>query len=116
MKGQVIDTTQGPNEKRALAYMDGFMSFSFISDEEKEKIKAAKQAVKQAKFQKLQREVNALKRNAKKNKIKATDLLDALIKILDKYPIDVNENGDSTDVVSLCRLCFVHSTQQRGVL
>ena len=101
LKGQVIDTTQGPNEKRALAYMDGFMSFSFISDEEKEKIKAAKQAVKQAKFQKLQREVNALKRNAKKNKIKATDLLDALIKILDKYPIDVNENGDSTDVVSV---------------
>ena len=65
---QVVDTTQGPNEKRALAYLDGFLSFPFVSETEKQKIKAAKTAIKLAKFQKLQREVNALKRNAKKIK------------------------------------------------
>ena len=53
-RGQVVDTTQGPNEKRALSYLDGFLSFPFINDTEKELIKAAKQAVKIAKFQKLQ--------------------------------------------------------------
>lgn len=85
---QVIDTTQGPNEKRALAYLDGFLSLKFISNDEIQKIKSAKLAIKQARFQKLQREVNALKRNAKKQKIKTIDLLDALITIINKYPLE----------------------------
>ena len=98
---QVVDTTQGPNEKRALAYLDGFLSFPFVSETEKQKIKAAKTAIKLAKFQKLQREVNALKRNAKKSKIKPVELLDAVIKIIDKYPIDTNDDETSTPIVTV---------------
>ena len=90
---QVVDTTQGPNEKRALAYLDGFLSFPFINEIEKKKIMSAKLAIKNAKFQKLQREVNALKRNAKKDKIKPVDLLDAVIRIIDKYPIETEESS-----------------------
>ena len=101
---QVIDTTQGPNEKRALAYLDGFLSFPFIGEEEKEKIKATKQAVKQAKFQKLQREVNALKRNAKKSMIKAVDLLDAIMIIIDKYPIEYSYTTTPVTVKSFEKL------------
>lgn len=88
---QIIDTTQGPNEKRALAYLDGFLTFPFINEDEKKQIKSAKQAIKQAKFQKLQREVNLLKKNAKAQKIKPIDLLDAMIKILANYPLDQKE-------------------------
>ena len=98
---QVVDTTQGPNEKRALAYLDGFLSFPFVSETEKQKIKAAKTAIKLAKFQKLQREVNALKRNAKKSKIKPVELLDAVIKIIDKYPIDTEDDETSTPIVTV---------------
>ena len=98
---QVVDTTQGPNEKRALAYLDGFLSFPFVSETEKQKIKAAKTAIKLAKFQKLQREVNALKRNAKKAKIKPVELLDAVIKIIDKYPIDTEDDETSTPIVTV---------------
>tara|TARA_B110001452_G_C15240497_1_gene429496 strand:+ start:65 stop:3352 length:3288 start_codon:yes stop_codon:yes gene_type:complete len=98
---QVVDTTQGPNEKRALAYLDGFLSFPFVSETEKQKIKAAKTAIKLAKFQKLQREVNALKRNAKKTKIKPVELLDAVIKIIDKYPIDTEDDETSTPIVTV---------------
>ena len=98
---QVVDTTQGPNEKRALAYLDGFLSFPFVSETEKQKIKAAKTAIKLAKFQKLQREVNALKRNAKKTKIKPVELLDAIIKIIDKYPIDTEDDETSTPIVTV---------------
>jgi superfamily II DNA/RNA helicase len=98
---QVVDTTQGPNEKRALAYLDGFLSFPFVSETEKQKIKAAKTAIKLAKFQKLQREVNALKRNAKKTKIKPVELLDAVIKIIDKYPIDTKDDETSTPIVTV---------------
>ena len=100
-RNQVVDTTQGPNEKRALSYLDGFLSFPFISDREKETIKSAKQAVKIAKFQKLQREINALKRNAKKNKINPVDLLDAVIRIINKYPIDIKESNSASPIVSV---------------
>jgi superfamily II DNA/RNA helicase/HKD family nuclease len=100
-RGQVVDTTQGPNEKRALSYLDGFLSFPFIHDTEKALIKAAKQAVKIAKFQKLQREINALKRNAKKDKIKPVDLLDALITIIKKYPIDSTDSNAASPIVTV---------------
>lgn len=99
--GQVVDTTQGPNEKRALSYLDGFLNFPFINDEEKEIIKAAKHAVKNAKFQKLQREVNSLKRNAKKDKIMPVDLLDAILRIIDKYPIEINESHSASPIVTV---------------
>ncbi len=94
MNGQVIDTTQGPNERRALAYLDGFLSFPFISDAEKDKVKAAKSAIKLGRFQKLQRDVNALKKNNKKAKLKAVDLLDALLHIIDQYPLLSTDGED----------------------
>lgn len=98
---QVLDTTQGPNEKRALAYLDGFLTFPFINEIEKQKINAAKQAIKQAKFQKLQREINALKRNAKKQKIKPVDLLDSVMRIIDKYPLNKKEEQISSPIVTV---------------
>lgn len=98
---QVIDTTQGPNEKRALAYLDGFLTLPFISEKEKELIKAAKQAIKAAKFQKLQREVNLLKKNAKTQKIKPVDLLDAMFKILNNYPLNQTEKQTINPVVTV---------------
>lgn len=98
---QVVDTTQGPNEKRALAYLDGFLTFPFINEVEKKKVKSAKTAIKNAKFQKLQREVNALKRNAKKDKIKPVDLLDAVIRIINKYPIDYQEENSTTPLITV---------------
>jgi superfamily II DNA/RNA helicase/HKD family nuclease len=99
--GQVVDTTQGPNEKRALSYLDGFLSLPFIGEVEKDKIKAAKQAIKLGRFQKLQRDVNALKKNVKKTPMKAVDLLDSIIKIIDKYPIEHGDNGDSRPTVTI---------------
>ena len=99
--GQVVDTTQGPNEKRALSYLDGFLSFPFINDIEKDKIKGAKTAIKNAKFQKLQREINALKKNAKAEKIKPVDLLDAVMRIIEKYPIDANDSNSANPIVTV---------------
>jgi ERCC4-related helicase len=99
--GQVVDTTQGPNEKRALAYLDGFMNLPFIGEVEKDKIKAAKLAIKLGRFQQLQRDVNALKRNVKKTPMKAVELLDAILKIIDKYPIEHTDNGDTRPTVTI---------------
>lgn len=98
---QVVDTTQGPNEKRALAYLDGFMNLPFIGDLEKDKIKAAKYAIKLGRFQQLQRDVNTLKKNVKKTPMKAVELLDSILKIIDKYPIEHTENGDNRPTVTI---------------
>jgi len=85
---QVVDTTQGPNEKKALAYLDGFLTLPFASDEDKSMIRAAKNAVKLGKFQKLQRDINKLKKDAKTQGLKPVELLDAMIKVISNYPID----------------------------
>lgn len=98
---QVVDTTQGPNEKRALAYLDGFLSFPFASDEELRLIKAAKQAIKLGKFQRLQRDVNKLKKNVKANPLKAVDLMDAMIKVINNYPVLQTEEEDQRPAISI---------------
>ena len=100
-RDMAVDITMGPNEKRAISYMDGFLSFPFIGEEEKLKIKTAKQAIKIGKFQKLQREVNALKKNTKTTRISATQLLDALLDIINRYPIDINDHTDNRPMVTI---------------
>ena len=98
---QVVDTTQGPNEKKALAYLDGFLTFPFASDQEKKLIKAAKQAIKLGKFQKLQRDVNKLKRDTKTTKLKPVDLLDAMIKIINLYPVEQADTMEDRPMVTI---------------
>jgi hypothetical protein len=51
-------------------------------------IRAAKNAVKLGKFQKLQRDINKLKKDAKSQGLKPVELLDAMIKVISNYPID----------------------------
>jgi superfamily II DNA or RNA helicase len=98
---QVVDTTQGPNEKKALAYLDGFLTFPFASDQEKKLIKAAKQAIKLGRFQKLQRDVNKLKRDTKVTKLKAVDLMDAMIKIINLYPVEQADTMEDRPMVTI---------------
>lgn len=98
---QVVDTTQGPNEKKALAYLDGFLTFPFASDQEKRLIKAAKQAIKLGRFQKLQRDVNKLKRDTKITKLKAVDLMDAMIKIINLYPVEQADTMEDRPMVTI---------------
>lgn len=98
---QIVDTTQGPNEKKALSYLDGFLTFQFASDEEKKIIKAAKQAIKMGKFQQLQRDINKFKRDTKIAKLKAVDLLDAILKIIKKYPILQSDGVEEQPLISI---------------
>lgn len=112
-KGIVVDTTQGPNEKKALAYLDGFLNLPFISAEESNLIKAAKQAIKLGKYQKLQRDVNALKKNVKKTPLKPVELLDAVLKIIAIYPIEVSDNTDNRPTVTIK---FLHNLRPEIII
>lgn len=83
-----VNLAQGPNEKKAIAYMDGFLSLPDISDEEIELIRRAKRAITTGRFQQLQRDVNKLKSATQKTPVKPSVLLDKLIKIIAHYPLD----------------------------
>jgi superfamily II DNA or RNA helicase/HKD family nuclease len=87
LQADVADAVQGPNERRALAYLDGFLSLPFVSADEKRLIIAAKQAIRRARFMKLQRQVNQLQRSTKEVKITPAALADKLVELLRGYPL-----------------------------
>lgn len=100
---QTVDVSQSPAEKSALAFIDSFTKFDFISKEEIQKINAAKRALKLGRFQKLQRAINKLKKSLKTDILTPTATLDALLNILDKYPLDLENDNDISPMVTIKR-------------
>jgi len=95
---QTVEAKQGPNERQALVFLNAFLSMNFLNDDERRLIRWAKQAVARARFQNLQREINALQRNTKKVKVNAATLADKLILILKNYPLQEMETVAAADV------------------
>lgn len=91
-KERKIDTTQGPNEKRALSFLDALTNMQIANLEEKELMQNAKTAIRLGKFQQLQRDVNKLAKAIKVAPLKPANLLEEVIKILNKYPLQVVED------------------------
>ena len=87
-QAQGLDAHQNPHEKKALAFLDAFLLLPITGEQERYRIKAAKTALRLARFQELQRAVNRLHKSTKKKKMSNVELLDALMKILKKYPLD----------------------------
>ena len=83
-----VVTNQGPNEKKALAYLDGFIHVPNITDEEIDLIEKAKCAISTGKFQQLQRDVNKLQSATKKAPVKIVILLEQLMQIITSYPLE----------------------------
>jgi superfamily II DNA or RNA helicase len=80
-----VDITHGPNEKKALAYLDAIRDLPFASEVDKELITKAKEAIRKGKFQNLRRDVNKLQKETKKVPLKPVLLLERLIVILRSY-------------------------------
>ena len=85
---QGLDAHQGPHEKKALAFLDAFLHLPITGEQERFTIKAAKTAIRLARFQKLQRDINRLQTAIKKKKMTNVELLDAVLNIVNKYPLD----------------------------
>ena len=91
---QKVNPAQGPNEKKAIAYLDGFVSIPNITEQELELINKAKRAITTGKFQQLQRDINKLKTATKKTPVKPVVLLEQLIKIISAYPLEHVQGGN----------------------
>jgi superfamily II DNA or RNA helicase len=93
LQAETVDATQGPNEQRALRYLDGFSSLPFVNEEERVLIQAAKLSIRRARFQNLQRQINQLQRSTKTVKLTPAALADKLIQILRTYPLQQNNDA-----------------------
>jgi hypothetical protein len=91
-KERKIDTTQGPNEKRALSFLDALTNIQIANPQEKELMLNAKAAIRVGKFQNLQRDINKLSKAVKASPLKPAILLEEVIKVLNKYPLQAMED------------------------
>lgn len=89
-----IDVKQGPNETKALSYLDAFLNLPLASEDDKELITLAKEAIRKGKFQNLQRDINKLQKAVKKTPLNPVLLLEKVIAILKNYPLQ-NETEES---------------------
>jgi superfamily II DNA/RNA helicase len=83
-----------PNEKRALSFVDAYSRLQELNDEEQHTLKLAKKAIIDHRFQKLQRDINKLRANTEKVKMKPVIVVEKLIAILKSYPL---ENGKTDE-------------------
>lgn len=84
-----VDLSKGPNERKALEFLNAFENLSITSKNEKEQIRLAKRAIGIGKFQNLHRDINKLERANKKTPVKPVILLEKLIHILSKYKLEL---------------------------
>ena len=85
----------GPNEANAIALLNDNARSEFADKEEKKLLKAAITAIKHGTFQKLQREVNKLRKQIPKESMKRLTIFENLIKILNKYPLQTETDNNS---------------------
>ena len=86
--GKALDDNLGPNERRALEFLDAFLKLNLLADSEKDLIRSAKLAVRKAKFQQLQKDLNKLQKSVKQVKVSPSVLADKLITLLRSYPLE----------------------------
>lgn len=90
-KDKKVDTTQGPNEKNAVAYLDAMLHLPFTNDSETQLIIIAKEAIRKGRFQNLQRDINKLQKAVKKAPLKPVIILEKVVGILNSYPLKQEE-------------------------
>jgi hypothetical protein len=94
-----IDLKQGPNEIKALSYLDAFLNLPFSNEGDKELILLAKEAIRRGKFQNLQRDINKFQKAVKKVPLKPVLLLEKVIAILKNYPLQKETEEPTTETV-----------------
>lgn len=77
----------GPNEKNALALLADYGRQEFAQEDERELFKAAQEAIRKGKFQKLPRELNEITRSIKKEGWKRHEVFNKVLGVLHKYPL-----------------------------
>jgi superfamily II DNA or RNA helicase len=101
---RAVAISQSPQEKQASSYLDGVLNYAInqnLADgNEKTLLNLAKEAINLGKFAKLTRDIAALAKTIKKVQMKATEQLEAVIKIANNYPLQENEEKQEEEKIT----------------
>jgi len=102
---KVIDTTQSPTQKQAIAYLNGFIPARFVNEKEREELLWAKKAIQKGTFTNLPRKILKLKRQLKKKPVKPIETLGLLQVVIKDYyknvQIETNAQQPATAVAKI---------------
>ncbi len=98
LNDQTVQHQPSPNERKALEYLDSFLGLPILGEDEKRLVQAAKLALRRARFQNLQREINKLQKSVKAVQIAAAIQADKLLAILREYPLLDADEQPATSV------------------
>jgi superfamily II DNA or RNA helicase len=87
----------GPNEKRALSFVDAFSRLQELNEEEQHTLKLTKKAIIEHKFQKLQRDINSLRKSTEKVRMKPVHIAEKLLHVVRQYPLQNGEQKTTED-------------------
>ena len=99
VRDQIVDNQIGPNERKALQFLNIFIAYpDLASDEEKKLLKNAQTAVRKAAFAKLQRDLVKLENAQRKTPLKPAVLLDKTLEILNRYDFTSYDDESAEDL------------------
>lgn len=85
--GDLAPIKLGPNESRAIAFIDKQSNQEFVAPDERDLLNNAKLSIRKGKFQKLPREINKLIKNIKGEGLSRSEVYESLLKIVKSYPV-----------------------------
>jgi superfamily II DNA/RNA helicase len=91
IRDKVVNTQLGPNELKAISFLEGFQNNDLPNKDEQLWILKGMEAVRKGRFQQLQRQLNKLYNQQKKTPLNLAILLQEIMKILKSYPLHTVE-------------------------
>lgn len=85
--GDKANVKLGPNETKAVTFINDLMKLDFVNDLEKEMIIAAKSAIRRGRFQKLPREINKVLKETQVQKLSGIDRFKKVMRVLQSFPL-----------------------------
>jgi len=91
------DDKKGPQEKGASELLSVYLKSSFISDEQKEKMKLALKCVQIHSLPNMTNELFKLSRNIKKSNLTPVRVVESIFNVIEKYPISNSATKNKTN-------------------
>lgn len=90
-----VDVTQSPQIAKALRFLSAYLNMEEVSEEQKEIILAAQDAIRIHKFNQLPKRVNQLFTAVKKTPVRIDIMITKLFSILNDFPLFKNQSSDT---------------------
>jgi superfamily II DNA or RNA helicase/HKD family nuclease len=93
----------GPNESKAISFIEKQIVQEFVNNDDKDLINAAETAIRRGRFQKLPREINQLIKESVAKKPSRLEVFKSVIKILKSYPL-LEVESEENEIVPVKRI------------